>query len=270
MIHDSNERRRRGRGPVRGLLPAALSLVLLLLLSSVVAARPLSAGREDGEKPKKDSKEMIEKKLRELGPGGEAEALIERIREGMKKEDENLLAASARGVSRKMKANARYLEELLHETRSDANRVIRDLDTLIKSVKYRKQQSGNSGQCSQPPQGGGGGTSTENRPRTEKQDQGLQKKPDSGGKKNEKDKEGGGKKDEGSAPRDRQPGKDKGGKPPAKKSEKVRRSDLSGRWGVLPPKIQKEILNFNIENFPEKYRKWLEEYYRRVNRRPDR
>jgi len=40
--------------------------------------------------------------------------------------------------------------------------------------------------------------------------------------------------------------------------------DISGRWGLLPPKVQEEILNSNVEDFPQKYRKWLEEYYRRA------
>ena len=260
MTRDEDSVQGRGGGGL-SLLGAALAAVLFVVsISLPAAARTPRAGPEQGKGD--DGKADLEKKLRGLGPGGEAQALIERIREGMKKVDENLLSASARGVPEKMKENARYLEELLDDTRGRAGQVIRDLDRLIRSVKYMKQQSGGGGQCSQPPRGGGG-ESSRNRPRTERQDPGLRKNPASGEKK-----KAGGEKEKGEgAPRDRKSGKDKGGKPPEKPPEKMRRPDLSGRWGVLPPKIQKEILNFNIENFPEKYRKWLEEYYRRVNRR---
>jgi len=54
--------------------------------------------------------------------------------------------------------------------------------------------------------------------------------------------------------------------PPSKNPERADKPDLSGRWGVLPPKLQNDILNFNIDKFPQKYRKWLKEYYRRINR----
>lgn len=248
---------------------ACITLFFLGLFLSAVGyagmlplqGRPEEGGKKTGEEKRKS----FEKKLDAVLPGGEAQELIKRIREGMKEVDENLLAASARGVRQKMKENARYMEELLDETRAKAGQVIRDLDALIRNVKYRKQQSGNSGQCETPPREGQG-EEPRNRPRSEPREEGLKKNPASGKKKKAEEER---QKGDGS-PADRKPGKDKGTPPPPKPPEKVRRPDVSGRWGVLPPKIQKEILNFNIENFPEKYRKWLEEYYRRVNRRTNR
>jgi hypothetical protein len=46
------------------------------------------------------------------------------------------------------------------------------------------------------------------------------------------------------------------------------RSDLSGRWGVLPPKEAEDLQRRNADEFPQRYRLWMELYFRRVNRLP--
>ena len=193
------------------------------------------------------------------GQGGEDD-LVQLIREGMKKIDESLLGAAARDVPEKLQENIRYIEELLKSTRDQSSQVIKNLDELIKSVKYQK--SGSSGQRPMPPQQEQQG---ENKPRSEQDDGELKDNPSQQDQEAEKNR-----KPEDGSP-DNRPGQQRPGDPPPPKDpDEVDHLDLSGRWGVLPPKIQKDILNFNIENFPQKYRKWLEEYYRRINRRPGR
>ena len=108
------------------------------------------------------------------------------------------------------------------------------------------------------------GKNEQNQPRSEKDDGELQKNPE------EQQGDNQDRKPEGGSPDDRSGQNRTADPPPTKDPEEMDHIDLSGRWGVLPPKIQKDILNFNIENFPQKYRKWLEEYYRRINRRPGR
>ena len=83
----------------------------------------------------------------------------------------------------------------------------------------------------------------------------------------DQDKPEGKDKPESGAPDNQKPSQEKNEPKPPKPPEKVDHPDISGRWGVLPPKIQDDILNFNIDNFPQKYRKWLEEYYKSINRK---
>ena len=48
-------------------------------------------------------------------------------------------------------------------------------------------------------------------------------------------------------------------------------ADTSGRWGVLPPKDAEDLQRHDIDDFPQRYRHWMELYYRRVNEAsPDR
>lgn len=182
--------------------------------------------------------------------------LVKRIQEGMREIDQNLADASAAGVREKMNQNIRYMEELLKDTQNRSRFVISALDELIKSIKYRKCGSGGGNQMQPPPDSS---NKEEQKPRSEQGDQELKENPTN------QEKEG--------KPEDARPEEAKGEKnradnpPPKKPPEEVDHPDVSDRWGVLPPKIQNDILNFNIENFPEKYRKWLEEYYKRINQR---
>ncbi|MBU0754055.1 MAG: hypothetical protein KJ645_02880 [Planctomycetes bacterium] len=156
-----------------------------------------------------------------------------------------------------MEENIRNLEKLLEETQNRSSRVIQDLDELIKSVKYMQCSSGGGGS---PPPDSKDSQQQENKPRQEEQDQGLKENPSQEqADRNPRPEE--------TRPEEGPGRQENGEKPPSPPTEQVEHADLSGRWGVLPPKIQQDILNFNIEEFPEKYRKWLEDYYKRVNQR---
>ena len=122
---------------------ATVPALFFLLSFGMGSAR---AQEEEQEQEKKEEKKMVEVPL----PGqGEEDDLVQRIRDGMKKIDESLLGATARDVPEKLQENIRYIEELLKGTRDQSSQVIKNLEELIKSVKYQK--SGSSGQRPMPP-----------------------------------------------------------------------------------------------------------------------
>ena len=45
---------------------------------------------------------------------------------------------------------------------------------------------------------------------------------------------------------------------------------MSGRWGNLPPKVAEQFQNLSSDQFPEKYLKLIEQYYRLANEKKDR
>lgn len=193
---------------------------------------------------------------------GGAEELVRQIKEGMQKIDDNLLNAQTEGVGESLEENIRNIEKLLNDTRQQSNQVIQNLDELIKSIKYQQCGSGGGSDQPPPPQQQNN-EKQDNKPRSEQEDQELQKHNDDS-KSNEPQDDG---KPEDGNPDDAPGSKSKSDTPPPDSgSENADLPDVSGRWGVLPPKLQNDILNFNIESFPEKYRKWLEEYYKRINR----
>lgn len=193
--------------------------------------------------------------------GEDAAELVRRIQESMEKIDENLLGASASGARENLEESISNLEKLLEDTQDRSSQVVRDLDTLIRSIKYQQCSSGGGGK---PPPQPDSSEQPENQPRSEQEDEGLQKNKQS---QEEADKE---EQPDDSRPQEGRGQQDARENPEGPPPEQVDHPDLSGRWGVLPPKIQQDILNFNIEAFPEKYRKWLESYYKRINRRNDR
>jgi len=195
-------------------------------------------------------------------PSG-AEELVQRIQDSMQKIDDNLMNAQAEGVGNSLEENIRNIEKLLDETRQQSGQVIQDLEDLIQSVKYQQCSSGGSSDSPPPPDPNKSEQKPENQPRSEQEEQGLQKHDDAS-KSNDPKEDG---KPENGKPDDSPGSKTQSKTPPTPgDSEKTDHPDVSGRWGVLPPKIQNDILNFNIESFPQKYRKWLEEYYKRINR----
>jgi hypothetical protein len=183
-----------------------------------------------------------------------AAELIKEIKEGMKRIDEKLAEAG------KTKGSAREsIDALLHEARRKHRKVIRDIEELIRSVKYsQSDSSGSSGKPkSKKPENQG------------KKEQERRNDPSGDELKKNQDKPEDGREN----PKDGDPSRDK---PRQEDSQNPRKDgapedaghrDASGRWGLLPPKVQEEILNSNVEDFPQKYRKWLEEYYRRAGKK---
>ena len=54
--------------------------------------------------------------------------------------------------------------------------------------------------------------------------------------------------------------------PPPGATQPFERTDTSGRWGMLPPKEAEDLQRRNAEEFPLRYRRWMELYFDRVNR----
>jgi len=183
--------------------------------------------------------------------------LIQRIQEDLELIDENLLEAEkARGVKG---SSDRRMDTIIEDTMRKHEAVIEGIEELIRSIKYSSSSSGGSSTNPPPDQ------------QQQNQDQSQQRRE---GSTDDELKENPNKPDESDgSSKDGDPSNDKGRQeqadrpksdPPSKKED---HSDTSGRWGLLPPKVQEEILNSNVDDFPQKYRKWLEEYYRRVGRK---
>jgi hypothetical protein len=202
-----------------------------------------------------------------------ARQLIVRIRRSMREIDTLLLTgAQPERLEKELEANQKRIEELLKETESKSQAVIQNIDELIKLTKYQEQKD--------PQQGSGGSgekpqSDPQNQPQRDKsQDpQELQKQPkpegeqpqDGSEKKPEQDK---------SEPKDgkasrKPPESSPADRPPPKSATgEFERADTVGRWGMLPPKEAEDLQRRDAEEFPQRYRRWMELYFQRVNRLP--
>jgi hypothetical protein len=209
------------------------------VLGAFALASPDQAfGQAAGGEPDADQQRMLE--------------LINRIKEGMKAIDANLLKA---GTPEDAKGADRTVESILNETRRKHRQVIKDIDELIRSVKY--SQSSSSSQSNQQQQ-----------PKPQQKPQPRQENPSDEDLKQNPQQPENGQRPEDDRPANNPPQQENSaGSRKDPDPENVNHTDASGRWGLLPPKVQEDILNSNVEDLPQKYRKWLEEYYRRVSKR---
>jgi hypothetical protein len=202
-----------------------------------------------------------------------ARELVMRIRKAMRDIDSLLLeGAQPASIERQLAENQKRIEELLKQTESRSQDVIHQIDELIKLSKYRKSHQ------QPPPQGSpqsgedpSQGKQQPKRPKSQEQDLSQQPQHPEGQQPQESKPE----------PRDGDP---KDGKPdpsdpaqrdatrppPKSPTGEFERVDTSGRWGVLPPKEAEDLQRRNADEFPQRYRQWMELYFRRVNRLPAR
>lgn len=182
--------------------------------------------------------------------------IVERIRKTMKEVDEHLFTAGSSRTGRGEEGKDE-IKAILDKTREEHRQIIRDIDELIRSIEYEMQSSSSSPdrQMPKPEQKEAEGQ----KPRQENPGESELKKNPSA-KENEKNPE------DGNPSKSKPKQEDARNRKQDKDPEQVDHRDTSGRWGLLPPKVQEEILNSNVEDFPQKYRKWLEEYYRTVNK----
>jgi hypothetical protein len=209
-----------------------------------------------------------------------ARQLIVRIRRSMREIDSLLLSgAQPDKVEKELAANQKRIEELLKETESKSQAVIQNIDELIKLTKYQEQKDPQQGK------GGGSGDDPQNDPQKQPQrgksddPQELQKQPKPEG---EQPQDGSGKKPEPKPekkPGDGDPkhgGPDKSkpeqsqGTPPKSATGEFERASAAGRWGMLPPKEAEDLQRRDAEEFPQRYRRWMELYFQRVNKLPAR
>lgn len=192
-----------------------------------------------------------------------AKELIATIQKEMAEIDKALTDAessSPAAAGAKIKATVQNIEELLRQVQENQASVVRNIEELVKMTKY--QQSNQS-------KGGGGEKKgdSESQPQNKERDKDkepgdLQQQGDP--KEGEKPENQGQDKPENGGADDQKPKDSEGQKPPGE-TEPFQREDIGGRWGFLPPKVSEAFLNLSDDEFPEKYRRLLEKYYKREN-----
>jgi hypothetical protein len=209
-----------------------------------------------------------------------ARQLIVRIRRSMREVDTLLLSgAQPDKVEKEIVANQKRIDELLKETESKSQAVIQGIEELIKLAKSKSQPQGGGGGGDGKPKPGDGEPQDGEPPQREKsQDpQELQKqpKPEGGQPEGEKPDPKDGKdpkSTKGGDPKSPKPDKgnpdqrDANRPPPDSPTGEFERKNTSGRWGMLPPKVAEDLQRRDAEEFPQRYRRWMELYFRRVNK----
>ena len=196
-----------------------------------------------------------------------AKELIARISKEMARIDELLLQVdetSPERVKQSLSDVQENIDKLLKNVQAQQGEVIEGIEELVRLTKYTKSNQGQGDPS--PDQQDGEGQDQKNRQRdrdAEPDDLKYQgdpaerekPKPD-----NAEQNPQSGKEDQ-SEPEQNRDGK----KPPPSDTEKFQREDVSGRWGNLPPKVAEMFMNLSPDQFPAKYRKLLEQYYKKAN-----
>ncbi|MBK6941825.1 MAG: hypothetical protein IPH13_16735 [Planctomycetes bacterium] len=189
-----------------------------------------------------------------------AKQLIAQIKKDLAKIDDLLLRADE-GVGADAKAAMddvkKNIEKLLQQTRDAQNQVIDNIEELARLTKYKKSsesQGESQNQQDQPPQQQNQEREKDREPENLKE-QGQPKPQDQS--------QGERKPEDGEPEKGKGEQRDEGMKPPPSETEKHEREDTRGRWGNLPPKVQEQIDARSYDRIPAKYRRILDEYYRK-------
>lgn len=197
--------------------------------------------------------------------------LVQRIRRGMREVDQLLLSGAEPGrTAEAVEATARRIEELLDEAESKSSAVVQSLEELIRMAK----SSSSSSQCpdgppdpSQQPQSSDQKRDKSQDP-SELQPQGEQQDPQQPqDSKEQKPQDHQGQDPKSPKPDESPPAQRPAERNPSAESGVFERVDVSGRWGLLPPKEAEDLQRYSIEEFPQRYRHWMDLYYRRVSSR---
>ena len=202
-----------------------------------------------------------------------ARQLIQKIRMSMKEIDALLLkGGDPAKIDAELSANQKRIEELLDETESKTSSVIQNLDELIKLGKKSSSKS-----PPPPPSQGeqeGEGQDKQGKKRDKSRDpQELQQQPENKDSPQDQPQQpepkDGDPKSGKADPKDGEQ-RDATKPPPHGPTGEFERTDLSGRWGMLPPKDAEELQRRSADEFPQRYRPWMELYFRRMSRLPRR
>jgi len=193
----------------------------------------------------------------------EAEALVRRIQASLAEVDAALDEAS----------EASTAGDGIDLARRKHLEVIRDIDALIKQIKYQQSNDPKGQGGGKGGKGQSGGEPSGGKPAPRPSD-GTQAPKPTGGKDGEKPADGeqgreqGGKKPAGSEQAGGKPGgNEQGNTVPPDETGKFTRTDTDARWGLLPPKLQERLMNLHVDDVPERYRAWLEAYIKALNSR---
>lgn len=201
-----------------------------------------------------------------------ARELVQKIRRDLRRIDALLLGidrtdpAEARRRMEEVREDLDRLTDLRERLRSVTEKqaeVLEAIDELVKLTKYTQSSSSSGGSNSEEPQ-----DQEEQRNRERERDRDPQQLERQGRPRPERPR---GRERPESARPENEPGRrqeDAARKPPSEKKE-FERKDTSGRWGVLPPKVQEIFQNLGPDQFPAKYQRLLEEYYRKAARKKE-
>jgi hypothetical protein len=166
-------------------------------------------------------------------------------------------------------ADADAVTDELDAARNAHLKVIRDIEQLIRQVKYQRSQNsqGSGGEPSPQQQNQGGEQQPEPRqsdgadaPEPGQEQPGEQPAGQSNPDADELD--------DNAQTGEAEPEQREASRPPKPdRVEPFTASDTDARWGLLPPKMQERLLNLQVDDVPERYRVWLEAYIRALNRR---
>lgn len=193
-----------------------------------------------------------------------ARELIAKIKKEMSDIDKLLLQADKSApaeVQQQLEEVSKNIEELLQGVQQQQLSVVSNIEELVKLTKYSQSSQG-QGQGQKDPKDQGG-NQPKNRERERDGDVDELQKQEGGQEQPEGQQPKDGKQPESGAEDDSQPEQRDGEAPPPGEKGEFKREDTSGRWGNLPPKEAELLMRHHADQFPEKYRLLLEQYYRR-------
>jgi hypothetical protein len=205
-----------------------------------------------------------------------ARELRARIQKQLGEIDEMLLEADKvkpAEVAAKGEEVKKAIDELLATVQTKQSQVVSDIEEMIRLVKYRQNNQSQSQSQSEGEQSQSGGSpKPSERDREGGSDELKRQGEPKEGEQPGKEQEGEGQ--EGEQPQGGEPdggeGEQESGSLPPGEKERFQREDVTGRWGVLPPKVAEPLQRLGADEFPERYRKLILRYYRTVNERPER
>ena len=190
------------------------------------------------------------------GAPSEAERLVERVKQQLAAVDEALAAA----------ADADTAAGDLSTARQAHLSVIRDIEELIKQVKYTDSQSASRGGQSSKSSQGGEGSAGEPPPQSDpRESDGAQNSEPRPGSQPPQPEPSGGQPQGGEEDRSTPEQRAGNQPPPPPDTGRFERQDTDARWGLLPPKIQERLMNLHVDDLPERYRSWMDAYIRKLN-----
>lgn len=227
--------------------------ILINVLAAAAALAPAASGQSDDEARARELIAKIKKEMRKID---ELLLQIDQVKaaeageslEGVRKSIDELLDA----------------RELLQSVTDSQGEVIEGIDELVRMTKYQKSnQSDPNSDDQQQPQ------SQKNQERERDQDpqdlkhQGEPKQQQPQKKPGEQDEPRDGREDR------QDPEQREGKSPPPSETGRFENEDVTGRWGNLPPKVAEMFQQLGPEAFPVKYRKLLDQYYKKAARKKD-
>lgn len=208
-----------------------------LLLGVIVAWMPALAAVQDGL------------------PGDPREQILElfrKIEKDLQEIDKLLLEAGSVKSAQKNAEAGKEMEKILEQTVEGQKRVVDAIEEILRKLPPDGQSSSGSS-SSQSSQG------SNKDPKNPQETQREQTPFDPGQmpQQGEEPK---------SSEKDTSAGRNRPANPPVRPpADPVNQANEAGKWGELPPLYQELFRNQKTDDVPLRYRRWIEQYYRRSN-----